>query len=164
MIEIIAALRCCSRRRMLWLHRERLSRHDIARRERARASRARSSAPRSPPSSSRPRSRTSRRIAAIVGSGLGPARQLSLLVLFNVCFVLPLIGIVCTLTFAGEQAERMLAIGRGFLQRHWPAVLAGLMLFAGVFVILLGVTGFTSSTRGRLGRLSRHLRRLLHLQ
>src|SRR5205807_677385 len=39
-------------------------------------------------------------IAAIVGSGLDPARQIILLVLFNVCFVLPLVGIVATLTFA----------------------------------------------------------------
>jgi hypothetical protein len=102
-------------------------------------------------------------IAAIVGSGLGPARQLFLLVLFNFCFVLPLIGIVGTLAFAGRRAERMLAVGRDFLERHWPLVLAGLMCVAGVFVIFLGVTGFTSRGHGRVGRLSRQLRRLLHL-
>ena len=33
-------------------------------------------------------------IAAIVGSGLGPVRDLVLLLLFNVCFVLPLLGII----------------------------------------------------------------------
>src|ERR1019366_174050 len=47
-------------------------------------------------------------IAAVAGSGLDPARQLLLLVIFNVCFVLPLIGIVVTLTFAGGRAERMI--------------------------------------------------------
>jgi hypothetical protein len=31
-------------------------------------------------------------IAAIVGSGIGTSRQIALLVLFDVCFVLPLIG------------------------------------------------------------------------
>jgi cytochrome c biogenesis protein CcdA len=102
-------------------------------------------------------------IAAIVGSGLGPARQLFLLVLFNVCFVLPLVGIVATLTFAGDRAERMLATGRNFLERHWPSLLAGLMLIAGVFVVLLGVTGLTAHGHGRLGTLSRQLRRTLHL-
>jgi cytochrome c biogenesis protein CcdA len=101
-------------------------------------------------------------IAAIVGSGLGPARQLTLLLLFNLCFVLPLLGIVGTLWFAGDHAERMLAAGRDFLQRHWPAVLAGLALIAGVFVVLLGVTGLTSTGHGRLGRFMRHFRRLLH--
>jgi cytochrome c biogenesis protein CcdA len=99
-------------------------------------------------------------IAAIVGSGLDPVRQITLLLLFNVCFVLPLIGIVATLWLAGDHAERLLSIGREFLQRHWPAVLAGLALFAGLFVVVLGATGFTARGHGRLGRISRHLRRL----
>jgi cytochrome c biogenesis protein CcdA len=86
-------------------------------------------------------------IAAIVGSGLGPVRDLVLLVLFNVCFVLPLLGIVGVLTFAGDRAEQMLSVGREFLQRHWPAVLAGLTLLAGLFVVTLGVTGLASHNR-----------------
>jgi cytochrome c biogenesis protein CcdA len=86
-------------------------------------------------------------IAAIVGSGLGPVRDLLLLVLFNVCFVLPLLGIVGVLTFAGDRAEPMLAAGREFLQRHWPAVLAGLALLAGLFVVTLGLTGLASHNR-----------------
>jgi cytochrome c biogenesis protein CcdA len=101
-------------------------------------------------------------IAAIVGSGLGPTRQILLLVLFNICFVLPLIGIVGTLSFGGDSAERLLMIGRNFLQRHWPKVLAGLMLLAGVFVILLGVTGLTGGSQGRLGRIMRRVRHLIH--
>lgn len=102
-------------------------------------------------------------IAAIVGSGLDPARQVMLLVLFNVCFVLPLVAIVVTLALAGDQAERVLTSGRAFLQRHWPALLAGLALAAGLFVIALGVTGIGAVHRGRFGRFSRHLRRILHL-
>jgi cytochrome c biogenesis protein CcdA len=101
-------------------------------------------------------------IAAIVGSGLGTAHQLFLLVLFNVCFILPLIGIVGTLTFAGEHAERLLSIGRSFLQRHWPKVLSGLLLLAGVFVILLGVTGLAGHSHSRFGRFMRRFRHILH--
>src|ERR1700733_2273430 len=63
-------------------------------------------------------------IAAIVGSGLGPVRDLVLLFLFNVCFVLPLLGIVWILTFQGERADQMLSQARDFLESHWPAVLA----------------------------------------
>jgi cytochrome c biogenesis protein CcdA len=100
-------------------------------------------------------------IAAIVGSGLDPARQVVLLVLFNVCFVLPLIGIVGTLWLAGDHAERLLSIGRNFLQRHWPVVLAGLGLLAGVFIVVLGVTGMAMNGHGRIGRFSRHLRRFI---
>jgi cytochrome c biogenesis protein CcdA len=94
-------------------------------------------------------------IAAIVGSGLGPARDLLLLVVFNVCFVLPLVGIVATMTFARDSSERLLCAGRNFLQRHWPTVLAGLVFVAGVFVVLLGATGIGASH-------SRFIRRLHH--
>jgi cytochrome c biogenesis protein CcdA len=101
-------------------------------------------------------------IAAIVGSGLGPARQLLVLLLFNVCFVAPLLGIVGTLTFGGRHTDRMLAIGRNFLQRYWPIILSGLMLLAGLFVVLLGVTGLTGSSRSHFGRFMRHFRQVLH--
>jgi cytochrome c biogenesis protein CcdA len=80
-------------------------------------------------------------IAAIVGSGLGPGRQLFLLVLFNICFVLPLLGIIAVLWIARENAGRVLGTGRDFLQRHWPELLAGLAVLAGVIVIGLGLTG-----------------------
>jgi cytochrome c biogenesis protein CcdA len=101
-------------------------------------------------------------IAAIVGSGLDPARQLVLLLLFNVCFVLPLVGIVVTLTFGGSNAERLLRIGRDFLQRYWPVVLAVLLFLAGLFVVLLGVTGLTAGGHNRFGRFIRRFRHLLH--
>ncbi len=101
-------------------------------------------------------------IAAVVGSDVGVTRQLLLLVLFDVCFVLPLIGIVGVLTFAGPRAERMLATARAFLQRHWPIVLAGLTLLAGVFVILLGATGLAGESHNHFGRFMRRLRHIIH--
>jgi cytochrome c biogenesis protein CcdA len=97
-------------------------------------------------------------IAAIVGSGVGPAQQVSLLVIFNVCFVLPMIGIVATLIIAGDSAERVLCKGRNFLQRHWPTLLAGLALVAGLFVIFLGATGLVGRTGGDLGSAARRIR------
>lgn len=101
-------------------------------------------------------------ITAIVGSGLGPARQMVLLVLFNLCFVAPLVGIIGTLRFAGDRAEQLLARSRDFLQRNWPVVLAGLALLAGVFVVLLGSTALIGKGHGRFGRFARHFRHLLH--
>jgi cytochrome c biogenesis protein CcdA len=97
-------------------------------------------------------------IAAIVGSGLGPVRDLVLLFLFNFCFILPLLGIVGVLTFAGDRADQMLSTARTFLQNHWPAVLAGLALFAGVFVTLLGITGLAASHNALLRRIHKTLR------
>jgi cytochrome c biogenesis protein CcdA len=101
-------------------------------------------------------------IAAIVGSGVGIASQAVLLVLFNVCFVLPLIGIVGTLTFAGDRAQELLAAGRRKLEAHWPAVLAGLALVAGGLVLALGISGLAGMSHGHSGGFFRRLRRLLH--
>jgi len=101
-------------------------------------------------------------IAAIVGSGLDPVRQLVLLVLFNVCFVLPLLAIIATLSFAGDDAQRMIAAVRVWLEAHWPTVLAILALLAGAFVTLLGATGLASVNRGHLGHFARGVRRFLH--
>jgi cytochrome c biogenesis protein CcdA len=95
-------------------------------------------------------------IAAIVGSGFDPIRQLILLLLFNVCFVLPLLGIMGAVTFGRERAAPMLARARQRLEARWPAVLATLALLAGVFVILLGVTGILGP-HSRISRLLHHL-------
>jgi cytochrome c biogenesis protein CcdA len=92
-------------------------------------------------------------IAAIVGSGAGPVRQLLLLLLFNVSFVLPLLVIVGVLTFGGDQTDRLIVRVRSFLERRWPEVLAVVLLVAGVIVIVLGVTGLTHE-RGHLQRLT----------
>jgi len=96
-------------------------------------------------------------IAAIVGANLGPVRDLTLLFLFNVCFVLPLLLILGTLTFAPHKSEQILSVAREFLQRRWPTLLAGLALAAGLFVVLLGVTGLGATHSRFLRRLHRTL-------
>ncbi len=101
-------------------------------------------------------------IAAVVGSGYDIVRQLMLLVLFNVCFVLPLLVILGVLQFAGPNAVRLLATGRAKLEAHWPALLAGLFLLAGAFVTTLGVTGLGSLHHNDFGTFSRRLRHFLH--
>jgi cytochrome c biogenesis protein CcdA len=101
-------------------------------------------------------------IAAIVGSGLGPAQQALELLLFNVCFVLPLIGIIATLTFAGDRAKELLTAGRKWLEARWPVVLAGLALIAGGFVMLLGITGMAGLGHSHFARFLRHFHRILH--
>jgi cytochrome c biogenesis protein CcdA len=101
-------------------------------------------------------------IAAIVGSGVGPTRQVFLLVLFNLCFVLPLLAIMGTLWIAGDQADEVLLTARRFLQRRWPVLLAGLALLAGTFIVVLGATGLAGSGHSRFSRLIRRLRHLIH--
>jgi cytochrome c biogenesis protein CcdA len=84
-------------------------------------------------------------IAAIVGSGPGPIHQVLLLLLFNVCFVLPLLMILVTLWWAGDRADEVLGRWRAFLQKHWPELLSGVALLAGAIVTVLGVTGLTAA-------------------
>jgi cytochrome c biogenesis protein CcdA len=96
-------------------------------------------------------------IAAIVGSGAGPIRQLFYLLLFNVAFVLPLLGIIGVLTFGGEETERLITRVRTFLEQRWPHVLAAVLLLAGVIVIglgLLGLSGGRKQFRGISHRIS----------
>jgi cytochrome c biogenesis protein CcdA len=100
-------------------------------------------------------------IAAIVGSGVGLVDRVLLLVIYNVCFVLPLLVILGIVAVAGERATDILGRARQFLDRRWPVVLAGLALVAGLFVTTLGVTGLTSAGRGTVGQFSRGLRHVI---
>jgi cytochrome c biogenesis protein CcdA len=100
-------------------------------------------------------------IAAVVGSGQPLADQVLLLVLYNVCFVAPIIGIYATLVLAGDRASVDLARARAILQRHWPLLLAAVALLAGSFTIFLGATGLAGLVHGKLGRLARRLHTLV---
>jgi cytochrome c biogenesis protein CcdA len=102
-------------------------------------------------------------IAAIVGAGLDPGRSLGLLLIFNVCFVLPLVAIVVILTVAGRRSERVLAIGRRFMERRWPHILAVLVMMVGLAAVALGATGLAAQGHGSVGRFFRHFRHFLHL-
>jgi cytochrome c biogenesis protein CcdA len=100
-------------------------------------------------------------IAAIVGSGLSLTQQIILVVIYNVCFILPLLGIVVMLSVWEERAVQMLARAREYLRDRWPVLAAIVAFIAGAFVITLGVTGLTGGGPGRLGRFSRDLRHLI---
>ena len=100
-------------------------------------------------------------IAAIVGSGLAAGSQILALVVYNLVFVLPLILMVVTITVAGDRAQPILEKGRDVLQRHWPALLAGLALLAGMYVTVLGITGLVSSGHSSVARLTKRIRRTI---
>jgi cytochrome c biogenesis protein CcdA len=100
-------------------------------------------------------------IAAIVGSGQPIHNQILLLVLYNVCFIAPLLGIYTTLTVAGDRADAYLQRARDLLQRYWPLLLAVVVLIAGAFTIWLGATGIVGQARGHVGTVARGLHNLL---
>ena len=160
-LEVVAGVAMVVGAAYLWRHRERLARRELPQAEASSKSSAILGAtitavelPTAFPYFAA--------IAAIVGSGFDPLRQIVLLLMFNICFVVPLLAIVATLTFAGDDAERVLAVIKDKLQANWPKVLAIVGVIAGVFVTVLGVTGLAGGSRGHVGRLARGLRRFLH--
>jgi cytochrome c biogenesis protein CcdA len=103
-------------------------------------------------------------IAAVVGSSLGPAREFTLLLVFNVCFILPLLGILATLVFAGHHADRVMTRSRVWLEQRWPHIVCVLIVIVGVLALFFGATGLAGGIHGRVGRFFRHMRRHLHLR
>ena len=101
-------------------------------------------------------------IAAILGSGLGVVRGLVLLLVFNICFILPLLALLAVLTFGGKRTDRILCDVRSFLQRRWPHLLAGLIGLVGIVALFFGITGLVSGVHGRFGHFVGHVRKLLH--
>ena len=80
-------------------------------------------------------------IATIVASSASVPGEVGLLVAYNVAFVLPLLGIAAVLLLAGDRASQLLEKGGVWIQRRWPAVLAGLLLLVGSGLIIVGATG-----------------------
>jgi cytochrome c biogenesis protein CcdA len=80
-------------------------------------------------------------IAGIVASSASVPEEIGLLALYNLAFVLPMIAIIVVILFGGRRADRWLKAGGEWLQRRWPVVLAGLLLFVGSVLAVLGGAG-----------------------
>ena len=80
-------------------------------------------------------------IAAVVGSDTSVLERIELITLFCALFCAPLVAIVALLTFAGDRAKRPLERAGEALQSHWPGLLAGLLIVAGIGFSIFGVVG-----------------------
>jgi cytochrome c biogenesis protein CcdA len=100
-------------------------------------------------------------IAAVVSSGYGIWHRVFLILIFNLTFVLPLLGILAVLQFAGPNAQRVLAASRSWLERHWPVTLAVICLVAGAFCVLIGVTGWIGLHHSEAGHVARQIRKIV---
>ena len=76
-------------------------------------------------------------ITAILGAADDTPAQLSLLAVYNLCFILPLVAILLTLLLAGERADERLIRLREITERRWPEAFAAVL-----FVLGLAVAGF----------------------
>ncbi|HWE59659.1 MAG TPA: GAP family protein [Solirubrobacteraceae bacterium] len=80
-------------------------------------------------------------LAAVVAWPGNIAGKVFLILLFNICFVLPQLAMLAMLWVAGERAEIVLVRVSAFLQRRWPVLLALVAVVAGFITIGLGATG-----------------------
>ncbi len=80
-------------------------------------------------------------IAGVDASNAGLPQEVGLLAIYNLAFVAPLLAIIAVLLIAGDQAEPLLRKGGAWLQRRWPIVLAGLLMFVGSALLVLGGFG-----------------------
>jgi cytochrome c biogenesis protein CcdA len=80
-------------------------------------------------------------VAGIAASSATVAEQVLLVVVYNVAFLAPLLAILVALLVAGERADPWLRGAGAWLQRRWPMVLAGLLMFVGGVLASLGALG-----------------------
>ena len=97
-------------------------------------------------------------LAAVVGADVNVPRKIFLILLFNVCFILPQLAMLALLTFAGPRAEIELVKISAFLQRRWPVLLAVVAVIAGLITIGLGATGTYREAKRLLHRVVKTLK------
>ena len=85
-------------------------------------------------------------IAAITESGFSVSVRVAMLAVYNVVFILPLVGILLAVEVLGRDASRVLGQANQWLQAHWPVLLAGFGLIIGIVILALGVIGYSHST------------------
>jgi cytochrome c biogenesis protein CcdA len=84
-------------------------------------------------------------IAAIVASDVSISQAVTLIALYSLAFVAPLLAIIVVLLIAGERADPLLQRCGAWLQRRWPVVLAALLLLVGSALTVLGGAGLVSA-------------------
>jgi hypothetical protein len=82
-------------------------------------------------------------IAMILGASVSFTGKVSLLVLYNVIYVLPLIVIVIVCAVMGEKGARVLTPVSDWIAMHWPTVVAPVAVTAGAALTTYGILQLT---------------------
>ena len=82
-------------------------------------------------------------IAMLLGSSVSAAGKASLLVLYNLIYVLPLIAIVMVRAIMGERGAELLVPISDWIQVHWPQVVAPIAGVAGAAITTYGILQLT---------------------
>jgi hypothetical protein len=83
-------------------------------------------------------------IAAVVDSGKAVPVQVGLLVIFNLCFVLPLLGVLVVRTVAGERSRLWLERARANIDRWLATLVPGLVFAVGFVLVVIGAYGLVT--------------------
>ena len=82
-------------------------------------------------------------IAMVLGASVSGPEKLFLLVLYNLVYVLPLVGVVVVRGFMGEKGAELLVPVSNWIQLHWPAVVAPLAGAVGAGLTVYGILQLT---------------------
>jgi hypothetical protein len=82
-------------------------------------------------------------IAMVLGASVSGPEKLFLLVLYNLVYVLPLVGVVVVRGFMGEKGAELLVPISNWIQIHWPAVVAPLAGAVGAGLTVYGILELT---------------------
>lgn len=82
-------------------------------------------------------------IAMLLGSSVSSASKISLLLLYNLIYVLPLVAVVVIRAVMGEKGAELLLPISNWIQTHWPVVVAPVAGVAGAAVTVYGILELT---------------------
>jgi hypothetical protein len=82
-------------------------------------------------------------IAMVIGSSVSAGGKVFLMVLYNVVYILPLIGIVIVCGTMGEAGAQRLAPVGDWVAMHWPAITAPLVGAVGLALTVYGILQIT---------------------
>jgi cytochrome c biogenesis protein CcdA len=83
-------------------------------------------------------------LAAINAAHLSLPREVTLIVLFNVLFLAPVIVIALLIGFFPSEWERFIDPLRRWTSVHWPRLLAAVLTVGGVALTVFGVAGLSN--------------------
>jgi cytochrome c biogenesis protein CcdA len=83
-------------------------------------------------------------LAAIEAGHLSVAGEVSLIVLFNLLFLAPLLVIGVLIAFFPSAWENFIEPFRGWMSAHWPQLLAAILGAGGVALVVFGLAGLST--------------------
>jgi hypothetical protein len=82
-------------------------------------------------------------IALVIGASVSAPEKVFLLVLYNLVYVLPLIGVIVVRGVMGEKGAEVLVPVSEWIQLHWPVVVAPLAGAVGAALTVYGILELT---------------------